>query len=76
MLAAEKAESKQQHCITTAFFCALRMYYWHVKKQIIHGLAYPSTMTDNVGLNVVAFEYFSNDFIAYHGIFRLFYVSI
>lgn len=52
-LAANKAESSQQHFMTTAFFCALRVYFLHEKNETIHGIVYPSTMTDNVGLNVV-----------------------
>ena len=52
-LASDKAEIKQNHFLTTAFFSAIKMYYWHTKQELVHGIIYPSTMTENVGLNVV-----------------------
>jgi hypothetical protein len=52
-LASDKAEIIQNHFLTTAFFSAIKMYYLHIKKENVHGIIYPSNMTENVGLNVV-----------------------
>ena len=48
-LACKKHESDQQYFITTAFMCAVREYY----KESFNGIAYPSSMTENEGVNIV-----------------------
>jgi hypothetical protein len=52
-IAGYKAENDNDHFITTAFICAAINYRKNVFGQDIHGALFPSTMTENRGLNIV-----------------------
>ena len=52
-LASKKHETDQQYFITTAYFCAVRVYYEQNLNEKINGIVYPSSMTENEALNIV-----------------------
>ncbi len=52
-LAGSKYENEHDHFITTAFICAIINYRKNEMNLETHGALYPSTMTENNGLNVV-----------------------
>ncbi len=52
-IAGKKRETDNDHFITTAFFCAITKYRETVLEQPTFGILFPSTVTDNHGLNTI-----------------------
>lgn len=52
-LAGKRQEIEQDHFLTTAFLCAIIKYRENVMKANTAGIIYPSTMTENEGINIV-----------------------
>lgn len=52
-LAGKKSECEADHFLTTAFWCAVKIYFITVLKEEPNGIAFTSSMTDNSGVNIV-----------------------
>jgi hypothetical protein len=52
-LSGSKCENEHEHFLTTAFLCAIINYRKNEMNLETHGALYPSTITENKGLNIV-----------------------
>jgi len=52
-MASAKHPTNAHYFISTAFFCALKEYYKRTDNTEIHGIIYPSCMTEYHGVNIV-----------------------
>lgn len=63
-LAGKKQEIDQDHFLTTAFLCAIIEYRKRVYQSPTAGAIFPSTMTENEGINIVLTQAAVNKFLS------------